>query len=665
MLRPSRVRTLADVCVIVLVVALTVAVSAHAPSDLYAYAQVWQAGASVDVLESDSHWLLPRTQTGGVYRKPLLYPYLTAAAIRLTGSTSDFVLRMPTVAATFATALLIYVIGCGWYGRRVALLGACLWATMLHMSRMSYLATTDMLLTLWITVSLLCVDRIIFHPARRRLWWVLGLWAAMLLAVMSKGWGLVNLVLMGLFVALAGPLALRSASDRTVGPVRRVLRRWWRAAGELRLGWGLLAMAAVIGPLWLAMLSVGGEEFRRVVYFEIVQRITGGGESPPKAATVPAAVQLLYYTMPASVFALGGVLLRLPGKRHLCRLRAAGLRRAAAAARIWLRRCFRRGSPTSLPLCWILAVVIPFSIAHGFRPDYLLPCYGAVALMGAWAVGRLERTGPMWGRWGSILRHSFAALPLVTALTIFVLPWLYMVHRWLPASWSDEISMPAYMAPGTWLLTAGCVVVGAVCLPLVVRSSLRWRLRRLAALGLAVMIPLLFLYTHFVSRHAVTGDGETMVRLARSAENIVGDEEFAVYRVQRLGVEPLLGRMGTYLNGMRGVACDPTEAGEAAKSVIQQINESSAPWLFTCDRGLLELGAAKPTEEGLYRIRLPEGKRRFEPLPGELGMVCLTSPPVVYQKWGRIYLIRIKRPVEPPGKPVATGHIPGYQELEE
>ncbi|MGC9453496.1 MAG: ArnT family glycosyltransferase [Phycisphaerae bacterium] len=663
-LSPRR-RILIDVLLIALVVALTIAVSAHAPSDLYAYAQVWQMGSAIDVLQGDSHWLLPRTQTGAIYRKPLVYPYLAAAAVRLTGSSSDFVLRLPTVLSTFATALLIYVIGRRWYGRGTAVLGACMWAAMLHMSRMSYLATTDMLLTLWITLSLLCVDRILLHPSSRRGWWTVVLWASMILGALSKGWGLVNLALVGLFVAMAAPLVLRSPEDRGVGTVRLVLRRWWRAARRLHLGWGLPAMAAVIVPVWAAKLAVGGEEFRRVVYFEVIQRITGQGESPPKATSAPPVLHLLYYTLPASVFGLGAVLLRLPRVSHLRRLRTTPLRRCVAGLRIWLRRCFRRSSPTCLPLCWTLAVVLPFSLAHGFRPDYLLPCYGAVALAGAWAAGRLQRLGPLRGRSASILRHSFAAIPLLTALTVFLVPWIYLLHRWLPTSWADEIDMPAYVAPGTWLLTAGCVGVGAVCLPLVVRSSLSWRLRRLAAVGVVVMIPFLFLYTHFISRHAVTGDGETMVRFARSAENVVGDEEFAVYRVQRLGVEPLLGRFGDYLSAGPGVTCDPADAEEAAERVIDQINESSAPWLFTCDRGLLELGAARPAGDGLYRIRLPGGKRRFEIRPGELGMVSLTSPPVVYQNWGRIYLIRVKRPVEPSGRPVATGHIPGYQELDE
>lgn len=663
-MNPRR-RGVIDVLLIVLVVALTIAISAHAPSDLYSYAQVWQMGAAINVLEGDTPWMLPRTQSESVYRKPLLYPYLTAAAVWLTGSSSDFVLRMPTVLSTFATALLIYAIGRWWYGRRTAVLAACLWATMLHMSRMSYLATTDMLLTLWITASLLCVDRILLRPSSRRGWWTVGLWVSMLLAALSKGWGLVNLVLVGLFVLLAAPLVMRSAGDRGVGTVRLVLRRWWRAARRLRLGWGLLAMAAVIGPLWTAKLIVGGEEFHGMVYFEVIQRITGQGDSPPKPATVSPVLQLLYYTLPASVFALGAVLLRLPRWSHLRRLPTSQVNRGIAGLRLWLRRCFRGGSPTCLPLCWIVAVVLPFSLTHGFRPDYLLPCYGAVALMGAWSVGRLERLGPLRGTGASLLRHLFAGLPLLTALTVLVAPWLFLLHRWLPESWANELPMPVYVAPGTWLLSAGCVGVGAVCLPLVVRSSLQWRLRHLAVLAVVLMVPLLFLYTHLASRHALTGDGETMVRFARRARDIVRDENFVAYRVPRLGVEPLLGRLGEFVHPNWGSPPYPSDEIEASERVLRQINESSAPWLFTCDRGLLELGAARPDENGSYRIRLPEGKRRFDIRAEELGMISLTSPPVVYQNWGRIYLIRLERPVQPSGKPVATGHIPGYQELDD
>jgi 4-amino-4-deoxy-L-arabinose transferase-like glycosyltransferase len=662
--RPAR--RLLDAGLILLVVAAVVAASAHAPSDLYAYAQVLQAGAAVNALsEGGSHWLLPRIQSGAVYHKPPLYPWLTAGTIALTGACGDFVFRLPIVLATAATALLVYVIAGSWADRLTALLAACLWATTLHMTRMAYLATTDMLLTLWITAAVLCVDRLLLHPGRHRGWWAVGLWAAMILAALSKGWGLVNLVLVGGFVALAAPLTLRLPSDRSVGWVRRVPRRWWRAVRGLRLGWGLLAMAAVLGPLWAAMFVVGGQEFREVVHFEVVQRLTGEGPHPPRSTTAPPALHLLYYTLPASVFAVGAVLLRRPRRSHLRRLRAGRWGRLAAGGRLWLRRCFTRGSPTALPLCWILAVLVPFSVPHGFRPDYLLPCYAAVAIAGAWAVGRLQRLGPLRGRFGSALRHAFATMPLVAALLVFALPWVYLLHHLLPAELAEEVPMPAAVAPETWLLAAGCGVVGAACVLLIVRSSLRWRLRRLTAVSVVAMVALIFLYTHFFSRHARTGDGEAMVWFVEHARPLVGDKPFAVYRVEKVAVEPLLGRFGQRVGCEWEPSLTEEEVRRLSRATVEEINGSSPPWLFVTDRGLLELGAARASDQGEFRVRLDGGKQRFDMRPEELGRTVLRSRPIVYQHWGRIYLIRLDRPATPGGDPVSTGYITGYPELDE
>ena len=46
----------------------------------------------------------------------------------------------------------------------MALLAACLWAVGMHMSKMLYLATTDMLLTFWITASIFCAEALICVP---------------------------------------------------------------------------------------------------------------------------------------------------------------------------------------------------------------------------------------------------------------------------------------------------------------------------------------------------------------------------------------------------------------------------------------------------------------------------------------------------------------------
>ena len=391
-------------------IACVIGNSAHAPSNTYAYAQLQQIGAVVGTIES-GEWVLPRDQSGALARKPQLYAWIDAPVLMLTGLYNDFTFRFPTVMASFVTGVLVYLLGRRWYGRTGGLLAACLWASIHHMSKLTYVAVTDMLLTMFITASIFCADRLLFHRTARsrRTPWVIALWATMILGALSKGWGVVNLVLVGgtLGVATAvipgfGVLgAVKGAGRKLSLAVRLVLRRWRRAARATRLGWGMLAMVGVLAPVWIAMRLKGGEEFHKIVYYEFYSRITGRGDVVPHSSSAPPILHLLYYMFPATVFAIGAMVLSGP------------------------RRWFSRTSPIAIPLIWIAAVVVPFSLAHGFRPDYLLPAYAAGALMGAWAIEEVHRRARQGGRTVSGLRHSFAAASIIICLSLIVVPAIY------------------------------------------------------------------------------------------------------------------------------------------------------------------------------------------------------------------------------------------------
>jgi len=658
------------VLLIAALVAAVVAVAASAPSHLYAYAQLRRIGTAVSMLQT-GEWLLPVNQTGRIASKPQLYPWLTAAGLKLTGIYDDFVFRWPTVAATLLTALMVYVLARRWFGRAVGLLAACLWATCLHMGRMAYLAATDMLLTASMTASILCADRLLYHraPRRARWKWGVGLWASMILGALSKGWGLVNVALVGLTLTMASCLAPGfGACQAVAGPWAKIevagrlmARRLRRAMGSTYFVWGLLAMAAVLGPLWRGMFVRGGQEFRDLIYFEIFQRATGAGAGAPKASSTPAALNLLYYTLPASVFAVGALVLsasrgagrfaaatsdrwrrlrEAPGmsrRRFLlgtldafCSTVVAGARGAAD----WLRWAFSRRSPFCLPLCWILGVVLPFSLAHGFRPDYLLPCYAPVAMLGAWAVVKVQRSGPGGGRTVGALRHVFAATAIVICLAVGAVAAAFQFRDALGAGVQEALPLPEGLSPTAWRAVGALIGVGLGGVVLAVTWSLQWRLRRVAVVAIVGMIGVMFLHTHLLSRHARTGDGEAMREFARAARPIVGADEIVVQRAGKLSVELYLGRLGIRAAGVAEIAAAP------------------AKWLITCDRGLAGLGACRDDPNGPYRMKVtqptPEGPRtrklRLQTSPQDFGVVRATSRRIVSQNWGRIYLIELKRP---------------------
>ncbi|MFW6133497.1 MAG: glycosyltransferase family 39 protein, partial [Planctomycetota bacterium] len=646
---PSRRRTARDLALITALIAVVVAATAHGPSTTYTYAQLEQVGASVATVHAfagdDPHrygtWLLPRDQFGGWARKPQLYAWLDAAVLAATDAYNDFTFRIPTVLATLATGVCVYLLGRRWYGRRVGLLGACLWIAPHHMNKMSYIATTDMLLALWITASVLCADRLLFHPAPRgrRRRWVVGLWAIMILGAMTKGWGAVNLILVGAMLALATAVlpgfgALRRADGlarKALLSARLIGRRWRRAMRATCFGWGMLAMVIALAPVWVGMFAQGGAEFREIVYFEFVQRVTGTGTNPPHSASAPAVAHLLYYLLPVTPFLIAAVALVRP------------------------RRWLASGSPTALPLCWILAVVVPFSLTHGFRSDYLLPCYAGAALAGAWAVGEIARRGAQGGRGVSFLRHLLAATALVPAALLIALPPLYAFYGRLPDWITGTLREPAWdvMGPETLPIALGLLPPAAVAFTLAIRWSLRWRVWRLAALVVLLAPGLMFLDRHFVDRQAVTGDGERMVRFARRVQRRIGEDPYAAFRIEKLATELYLGRFALDASDDRvlrqrldDVPVNLDEPAARSRAAVRLLNASDAPWLVTCDLGLVELGAAVGDPDGAYAAGSGDAEVRYRTRPEIFGeVVARTDRPIVEADWGRMYLIRLDRPL--------------------
>jgi len=664
-------RTAVDLALVLLLAVAVIVIAAGAPTNLYAYAQLRRAGTAVSMLET-GNWVLPVNQTTEIASKPQLYAWLTALSIRLTGTYDDWVFRLPTVAATLIAAAMVYFLARRWYGRRVGLLAGCLWATCLHMNRMAYLAATDMVLTASVTGAILCADRLLYHRAARgEQWkWAVGLWVCMVLGALSKGWGLVNFALVGLALALAsgvGPgfaacQARKGLRAKTGLVVRLLARRLWRTARATRLGWGLLAMAAILAPLWVAMFAYGGRELASLVYFDLFQRATGAGEHAPDAASAPAVLYLLYYGLPMSVFAVGAVVLTVG-------------RRAADTSRLprRLARLFTRRSPLSLPVCWTVAVVLPFSLAHGFRPDYLLPCYAPVAMLAAWAVERVMRARETPTRSERTLRHAIAGVCIACCLALpAIVVWLWQRP---PESFAVRTSSGPAFLPAGGLVALSLPVVGVVGAALAVRQSLRWRIRSVVACGIVGMLGVAYLHTHALSRHARSGDGETMREFAESAAAILGRgdgcEPFAVYRTNKLSVEPYLGRLGVRL-----VVREPRRGGDAnapgdlgrlsdgRQLALEALPGRSLPnrvrWLITCDFGLSALGAYREDLNGPYKIRILMGqgeggrkhKLRVRPLPGLLGTPRLTSRAVATQNRGRLHLIERKPDVRITGRPL-------------
>jgi 4-amino-4-deoxy-L-arabinose transferase-like glycosyltransferase len=627
-----------------------VAIRWNAPVYTHSYAQFLQINASIDEINGGS-WVLPviAPAANEPAHKPQLYAWILSTAMLATNAADlppavmELVFRTPTILAGAGLLLLTYGLGRRWYGRGPALAAGVLMATMLHMQKLVFLATTDMLLTFWIVWCIWAADRLTFHPAAGRRWpWAVALWAGMILAAITKGWGIVNIALVGGWLVFAGCLgcgfaALRRAESpgATIGlAVRLLTRRAWAIMQRVKLGWGLLAMVAVSVPLWWAMLEVGGEHFRQTVYFELVQRITGEGEHAPGAMRGPAVAHLYYNTLPASIFA-GCALFLAPLLRRSRRQGWGGLLDVIAS---WLGR----RSPIALPMWWIVTVVLAFAIPAGFRADYLFPCYPAVALLAGWAARELMRSDRYAAGVGKHLRRICQAAPLVIGAAAFAAAALYLALGgrvdWLP--------LPDVIVAGTWTLLAVVLVVALAAFTLGIAGIRRGRLG-LSIAGCALgMLAVTFCYSHLWSKQARTGDGEVLVGFASRIKPVIGDQPFANITTLKTGVDAYMGRFGW----------DPRPASGGA---IAALNASDVRYAVVCDRTLIGLGFYRPDGAArTYRIKLDGTKTFFDTAPEALGRVVIRSAePFEMEDWGHLYLVELQRPLAAPAEPVDVGYV--------
>jgi hypothetical protein len=252
------------------------------------------------------------------------------------------------------------------------------------------------------------------------------------------------------------------------------------------------------------------------------------------------------------------------------------------------------------------------------------------------------------------VRHGCAAAAIAVCSILVLAPAVYLLHGRLPEGLRDAFEMPAAVEPETWWILGGLIPVGLAGVIVAVRASLRWRVRTVAAVAIVAMLGVIFVDRHMFARAARTGDGEKMREFAWRVEDKVGGEAFAVARAERIATEVYLGRFGERVLRPEavieivGAPCTDEAKADGlvqaqAQAAMRRFAEPELRWLVTCDRGLVELGAVEETSGGGIKVERPSGERFFRPRPALLGEVVVSSEPVVSQRWGRMYLIRLDR----------------------
>jgi hypothetical protein len=231
---------------------------------------------------------------------------------------------------------------------------------------------------------------------------------------------------------------------------------------------------------------------------------------------------------------------------------------------------------------------------------------------------------------------------------LILLPAVFLFQSNLPAKLVRLVRLPIEVPSVTrWILFA-LPAVGLTAIVATIAAARAWNIRGLAIVLIVAMLGVLFIDRNLVSRHAVTGDGDTLKQFARQAKPILADDPYVLCIRRRLKDEtpdetsvPLyLGRWGDR----------PAKSADLAALV----NATTDRWLVISDKGLAEAGAAVlANKNGAYRIKGKKDGLTFDVFPTDFGTVRLTSArPVETDDIGRVYLIELTRPAHVRGQPV-------------
>jgi len=386
-------------------------------------------------MAAEGRFLVPHLN-GEVYtQKPPLFFWAINAAALARGGLDEWAARLPSALAAVGTTLLVFAIARRLFEPRVAWMAALVYATSFKVLWQARVAQIDMLLAFLVALSAWCWLHG-YQESGVRSYRLFFLVAG--LATLTKG-------PVGLLPFLLSALVFLWASDR-----KDELR-------AMQVGRGLLIWGGVVAA-WLlaATLEAGTGYLEELVLTQNLTRYFDPGSTPVMAGHLKPWYHYLT-TLPVD-FLPWSVLL------------------PAAFWVPWREGAWRREPGYRLAVCWTVIPLLFFSLSSAKRSVYLLPMFPAVALLAAYLLDTVARTGR---------RHRLAAVvPFAIVGVLFV-----VVAVLLPPEASQR--------PEAELVGAATIMLLAVLLGIVGCSALAgaWAASRgrpvlAAALVAAAMAPI-------------------------------------------------------------------------------------------------------------------------------------------------------------------------------
>ena len=284
-------------------------------------------------------WVTPRLNGVKYFEKPPLQYWASATALQAFGN-GEFAARLYVGLAGLFTVLVLGFTAARLGGTDLAMATMTALVSSPYFLALAGIVTLDMGLTLWTTATLcawLLAERA-REGSGERLRWMLFAWAAMALAVLSKG-------LVGI-VFPAATLLFTCLARRDFSPLRR-----------LELGYGLIVFVMIAAP-WFIAVSMANPEFPEFFFIhEHFQRFL---------TTTHRRTEPWWYFLPIAIAGFLPWMCALP----------------AAIGHAWRSESLATGArPLRFALAWSAFVVAFFSLSGSKLPAYILPAFPPLALI--------------------------------------------------------------------------------------------------------------------------------------------------------------------------------------------------------------------------------------------------------------------------------------------
>ncbi|HEY5993391.1 MAG TPA: glycosyltransferase family 39 protein [Gallionellaceae bacterium] len=361
-------------------------------------------------------WTTPRLNDLKYFEKPPLQYWATAAAYEVFGE-HNWTSRLWDALTGFMGVLLVWFAGARLFGREAGRYAALLLGGSMLYTVMGHVNTLDIGVTFFITLGIVGLlfgqHEGLAASARRN--WMYAAWAAMALAMLSKG--LIGFVLPG------AALFIYSVVQRDFGVWRRM--HW---------GAGLLIFFAITAPWFYLVMKANPEFFHFFFIHEHWERFT---------TKVHERYQPWYFFIP--VLLVGMLPWTFMMFDTLLRTWKASARPAQPVHSVlggWFTH--KAFNPERYLLIWTVFVFLFFSRSDSKLPSYLLPMFPALALlMGKQLAGMSAR------------RAFWLTLPVLPVLALLLV--LALLQKLAPSVThvaETPMQVEMYGAYANWLIAA-------------------------------------------------------------------------------------------------------------------------------------------------------------------------------------------------------------------